>query len=374
MNAERLWKALPATLDFPEHLVKSSRARLAHRSELWHSADAPWLSNFPFFINRINGMTTRPLLDVQDLTVSFGDTPVVRRVSFQLEKGRVLCLVGESGSGKSMTALSVIRLVPAPGHIASGRLLFDGEDLLSLPEREMRSRRGRDLSMIFQEPMTSLNPVLTIGRQIAEPLEIHQGLSRREALERAAELMELVGIPDPGRRLGDYPHQFSGGMRQRAMIAMALACSPRLLLADEPTTALDITIQGQILRLLGRLARERNMGTLLITHDLGVVAETADDVAVMYAGELVETAPAAELLARPLHPYTQALMTCAPLVGSHERRRLPSIPGNVPLPSALPEGCSFRPRCSRAARQCLQPPAFAEAAPGRRVRCWFPED
>lgn len=319
-------------------------------------------------------MTTNPLLQVQDLTVSFGDTPVVRRVSFSLEKGRVLCLVGESGSGKSMTALSLMRLVPAPGRIVSGRMLFQGEDLLSLREADMRKRRGQDISMIFQEPMTSLNPVLTIGRQIAEPLEAHQALPRRKALERAAELMELVGIPDAARRLNDYPHQFSGGMRQRAMIAMALACSPKLLLADEPTTALDITIQGQILRLLKDLARERNMGALLITHDLGVVAETADDVAVMYAGELVEVCPASSLFEQPLHPYSQALMTCAPLVGNHRQKRLPSIPGHVPLPSDLPQGCAFRPRCPCAAEKCLEPPLLAEVSTGRLVRCWFPQE
>ena len=319
-------------------------------------------------------MTTQTLLDVQNLTVSFGNTPVVREVSFHLQKGRVLCLVGESGSGKSMTALSIMRLIPSPGRITSGRMLFDGEDLLSLSERDMRHRRGRDLSMIFQEPMTSLNPVLTIGRQIAEPLEIHQAMPHRKALEQAAELMDLVGIPDPRRRLDDYPHQFSGGMRQRAMIAMALACSPRLLLADEPTTALDITIQGQILRLLGRLARERDMGTLLITHDLGVVAEAADDVAVMYAGELIESAPVSTLFEQACHPYTEALMTCAPLVGNHEHHRLPSIPGTVPLPSQLPEGCSFRPRCPYASEQCLHKPALTETAPHHLVRCWHPVD
>ena len=311
-----------------------------------------------------------PLLDVQHLTVSFGSVPVVRDVSFQLFRGRTLCLVGESGSGKSMTAFSIMRLLPSPGRITSGSLLFDGQDLLRLREKDMRSRRGRDISMIFQEPMTSLNPVLRIGKQLAEPLEIHEGLHGREAEEKAAELMELVGIPDPRRRLNDYPHQFSGGMRQRVMIAMALACSPKLLLADEPTTALDITIQGQILRLLGRLARERDMGVLLITHDLGVVAEAADDVAVMYAGELMEQAPVSEFFHTPLHPYSRGLMACAPLLGNHNSRRLPSIPGMVPLPSELPEGCAFRPRCPLASEQCLQEPPLRSAAPGHLVRCW----
>ena len=311
-----------------------------------------------------------PLLDVQHLTVSFGGVPVVRDLSFQMHKGRTLCLVGESGSGKSMTAFSIMRLVPEPGRIDAEALLFDGEDLLKLPEKAIRSRRGRDISMIFQEPMTSLNPVLRIGRQIAEPLEIHEGLSRKDALAKAVELMGLVGIPDPANRLNDWPHQFSGGMRQRVMIAMALACSPRLLLADEPTTALDITIQGQILRLLNRLARERDMAVLLITHDLGVVAEAADDVAVMYAGELVEQAPVKDFFERPRHPYSQGLMACAPLVGNHDAHRLPSIPGMVPLPSELPEGCAFAPRCPHAEERCRQPQSLTETAPGHLVRCW----
>jgi len=311
-----------------------------------------------------------PLLDIQNLHVSFGAVSVVRDLNLTLHKGRTTCLVGESGSGKSMTAFSIMRLVPEPGRIAADAMLFDGTDLLSLSEKAMRARRGRDISMIFQEPMTSLNPVLRIGQQLAEPLEIHEGLSRREALEKAVELMGLVGIPDPSRRLNDWPHQFSGGMRQRVMIAMALACSPRLLLADEPTTALDITIQGQILRLLNRLARERDMGVLLITHDLGVVAEAADDVAVMYAGELVERAPVKEFFERPLHPYSQGLMACAPLVGNHDARRLPSIPGMVPLPSALPQGCAFRPRCPYADNRCLAPQSLRVFAQGHDVRCW----
>ncbi|MBQ2760460.1 MAG: ABC transporter ATP-binding protein [Mailhella sp.] len=310
------------------------------------------------------------LLDIRNLSVSFGGVPVVRGLDLRLEKGRTTCLVGESGSGKSMTAFSIMRLVPEPGRIEANALLFDGEDLLRLPEKAMRARRGRDISMIFQEPMTSLNPVLRIGRQIAEPLELHQGLTRKEALDKAVELMALVGIPDAANRLNDWPHQFSGGMRQRVMIAMALACSPRLLLADEPTTALDITIQGQILRLLNRLARERDMAVLLITHDLGVVAEAADDVAVMYAGELVEQAPVRDFFERPLHPYAQGLMACAPLLGNHAARRLPSIPGMVPLPSELPEGCAFAPRCPLAEAACRQKQALREVAPGHMVRCW----
>ena len=310
------------------------------------------------------------LLDIKGLSVSFGGVPVVRGLDLHLEKGRTMCLVGESGSGKSMTAFSIMRLVPEPGRIEAEAMLFDGDDLLTLPEKAMRSRRGRDISMIFQEPMTSLNPVLRIGRQIAEPLETHQKLSRREALEKAVELMTLVGIPDAAKRVNDWPHQFSGGMRQRVMIAMALACSPRLLLADEPTTALDITIQGQILRLLNHLARERDMAVLLITHDLGVVAEAADDVAVMYAGELVEQAPAQDFFARPLHPYSQGLMACAPLVGNHEAIRLPSIPGMVPLPSNLPEGCAFGPRCPHFEEKCRRKQELREASNRHLVRCW----
>ncbi|WP_458399158.1 ABC transporter ATP-binding protein [Mailhella sp.] len=310
------------------------------------------------------------LLDIKGLSVSFSGVPVVRGLDLRLEKGRTMCLVGESGSGKSMTAFSIMRLVPEPGRIEAEAMLFDGDDLLTLPEKAMRSRRGRDISMIFQEPMTSLNPVLRIGRQIAEPLETHQKLSRREALEKAVELMTLVGIPDAAKRVNDWPHQFSGGMRQRVMIAMALACSPRLLLADEPTTALDITIQGQILRLLNRLARERDMAVLLITHDLGVVAEAADDVAVMYAGELVEQAPTQDFFVSPLHPYSQGLMACAPLVGNHEAIRLPSIPGMVPLPSNLPEGCAFGPRCPHFEEKCRWKQELREASNRHLVRCW----
>ena len=332
-------------------------------------APPPWLQA-DTILNLSPKETMLPLLDVQHLTVSFGHVPVVRDLSIQVFRGRTLCLVGESGSGKSMTAFSVMRLVPQPGRITSGSLLFAGDDLLRLEEKNMRERRGRDISMIFQEPMTSLNPVLRIGRQLAEPMEIHQGLHRREAEKRAVELMELVGIPDPARRLNDYPHQFSGGMRQRVMIAMALACSPKLLLADEPTTALDITIQGQILRLLGKLARERDMGVLLITHDLGVVAEAADDVAVMYAGQLMEQAPVSAFFERPLHPYSEGLMACAPLVGNHDRTRLPSIPGMVPLPSELPEGCSFSPRCPHASEVCRKAPPLRAVDEHRLVRCW----
>ncbi len=328
------------------------------------------------------GPSDRNVLEVQGLTVRFDTSErsvvAVKDLGFHVRAGEVLAIVGESGSGKSVTSLSVMRLIEhGGGTIASGKISFTRRnggklDLAKAADSVMRTIRGGEISMIFQEPMTSLNPVLRIGAQIAEPLEIHQKLSHREALEKAAELMALVGIPDPHRRLSDYPHQFSGGMRQRVMIAMALACSPKLLLADEPTTALDITIQGQILRLLGRLARERDMGVLLITHDLGVVAEAADDVAVMYAGELVEQAPVNAFFERPLHPYSEGLMACAPLVGNHDSSRLPSIPGMVPLPSELPEGCAFRPRCPHASPECLTTPPLQSMGEGHLVRCWKP--
>lgn len=317
------------------------------------------------------------LLDVTNLRTSFftpeGEVKAVSGVSYHVDQEEIIAVVGESGCGKSVTQMSVMQLIQTPpGKILSGEVNFEGHNLLkySAHSKEMMEIRGSGISMIFQEPMTSLNPVLRIGKQIAEPLEIHEGLHGRAAEEKTVNLLELVGIPDARRRLNDYPHQFSGGMRQRVMIAMALACTPRLLLADEPTTALDITIQGQILRLLGRLARERNMGVLLITHDLGVVAEAADDVAVMYAGELMEQAPVASFFERPLHPYSQGLMACAPLLGNHDSERLPSIPGMVPLPSELPEGCSFRPRCPFASEQCLQAPPLVPVGESRLVRCW----
>ncbi|MCH5278052.1 MAG: ABC transporter ATP-binding protein [Desulfovibrionaceae bacterium] len=311
------------------------------------------------------------LLDIHDLSIAFGACRVVRRLTLQLRHGRTFCLVGESGSGKSMTALSILRLVPHPGRIVSGTLLYEGNDLLSLDESAMCRLRGRSIAMIFQEPMTSLNPVLRIGDQVAEPLRIHLGQSRQESLDHAHKLLNQVGIPSAAARLRDYPHQLSGGMRQRVMIAMALACSPSLLLADEPTTALDVTIQGQILRLLKTLAEEKNMGLLLITHDLGVVAETADDVGVMYAGELVEQASAHMFFERPLHPYAHGLMACAPTVDTRMQRRLTTISGSVPPPAHLPEGCAFRPRCPRAFERCRHIPPVVEAENGHLVRCWL---
>ncbi len=311
------------------------------------------------------------LLDVRDLTVTMGPHPVVSGISFSLPGGHVFCLVGESGSGKSMTALSLLRLVPEPGRIRSGSIFFEGRDLLTLRESEMNAIRGARIGMVFQEPMTSLNPVLRIGDQVAEPLVAHLGLAPREALERATDLLHRVGLPAPQSRLRDYPHQLSGGMRQRVMIAMALACGPRLLLADEPTTALDVTIQGQILRLLNQVTAESGMGLLLITHDLGVVAEMADDVGVMYAGEMMERAPAAAFFADTLHPYAQGLQACAPTMANRNQRRLAVMPGTVPSPGARPQGCVFCPRCPRAFARCTDIPPFAEPAPGHHVRCWL---
>lgn len=313
------------------------------------------------------------VLDIKDLVVHYetedSDVHAVNGIDIAIGKKRTLGLVGETGAGKTTTALSIMNLVPdPPGVIKSGTIKLEGKNVLEMSERELEEMRGNDVAMIFQDPMTALNPVMTVGEQIAESLELHQNLTPEQSLEKAKDMLKLVGIAEA--RANDYPHQFSGGMRQRVMIAMALACAPKLLLADEPTTALDITIQGQILRLLGRLARERDMGVLLITHDLGVVAEAADDVAVMYAGELMEQAPVTEFFNSPLHPYSKGLMACAPLVGNHDRERLPSIPGMVPLPSELPEGCSFRPRCPLASEQCLQTPPLVPVSERHLVRCW----
>src|SRR3989449_6940794 len=286
-----------------------------------------------------------PLLEVRDLRTSFflegGEARAVDGVSFALDAGRVLGLVGESGCGKSVTALSLMRLVPPPGRIVGGQVRFDGRDLLLLPERDMRAVRGAGLAMIFQEPMTSLNPVFTVGSQIAEAVRLHRAVSRREAWERAVTLLAEVGIADPARRARDYPHQLSGGMRQRIMIAMAISCEPRVLIADEPTTALDVTIQAEILDLLRALRERRGMAVLLITHDLGVVAEQADEVAIMYAGRIVERAATLDIFERPLHPYTQALLHSMPSLGDRHER-LEAIPGQIPDLLYLPSGCAFR--------------------------------
>ena len=330
---------------------------------------------------------TEPLLRVRDLKTYFvterggGTARAVDGVSFDVHPGETLGIVGESGCGKTVTSLSILRLIPEPpGHILSGSLIeFEGRNLLTLRPPELRAIRGNEVAMIFQEPMTSLNPVFTVGDQIAEAAIVHQGLSRRRARARAVEMLKLVGIPDPAERVDHYPHQMSGGMRQRVMIAMALVCHPKLLIADEPTTALDVTIQAQILELLDRLQRDLGMAVMLITHDLGVVAGTADRVVVMYAGEVVEQAATGELFARPLHPYTEGLMASVPRIDtrvSQVRGRLHSIPGQVPAATAWPAGCRFHPRCPYAWDRCRQeapPPLDAGAGePGAHtVRCWL---
>ncbi len=307
------------------------------------------------------------LLEVRGLRTSFllegGEARAVDGVSFALEAGRVLGLVGESGCGKSVTALSLMRLVPPPGRIVGGEVRFEGRDLVRLAESEMRALRGAGLAMIFQEPMTSLNPVFTVGSQIAEAVRLHRPVSRREAWARAVELLGEVGIPDAARRARDYPHQLSGGMRQRVMIAMAISCEPCVLIADEPTTALDVTIQAEILDLLAELRRRRGMALLLITHDLGVVAQQADEVAIMYAGRIVEHASVLDVFDRPLHPYTQALFRSMPGVGGRHER-LEAIPGQVPDLLRLPSGCTFRDRCARVIEECavVVPPLERKAA------------
>ena len=299
------------------------------------------------------------LLEVRNLQTHFptraGLVRAVDGVSFHLDRGELLGLVGESGCGKSMTALSVMRLIAPPGKIANGEILFDGKDLLKLSDSEMRKMRGDDIAMIFQDPMTSLNPVFTVGEQIAEALRLHRKLSRPQARKATIEAMREVAIPDPARRVDDYPHQLSGGMRQRVMIAMALACNPKLLIADEPTTALDVTIQAQILELLDELRKQRELAVLLITHDLGVVAEVADRVAVMYTGRIVEESPVDELFARPRHPYTEGLLRSVPKLTSAEltkNERLETIEGVVPRPTDLPPGCHFAPRCRHRMPRC----------------------
>jgi peptide/nickel transport system ATP-binding protein len=329
--------------------------------------------------------TERTLLRVRRLvvTVRLGEReiPAVNEVSFELAAGRTLGLVGESGCGKSLTALSLMRLLPEPQvRLAGGEILFEGKDLAALSERGLAALRGRRLAMVFQEPSTALNPVFPVGLQVAEPLRIHKGLSRAQALAEAVELLALVGIPDPGERARVYPHQLSGGMKQRAMIAMALACRPALLVADEPTTALDVTVQAQILALLARLRRELGMALVLITHDLGVVAETCDDVAVMYAGRIVETGPARALITRPRHPYSVGLLAAmhtleASAAGGASAGRLREIPGTVPpLSRLLAVGCPFAERCDRVQDRCRKelPPLQPADGPEHRVRCFFP--
>ncbi len=299
----------------------------------------------------------------------------VNDVSLTLNYGQTLGLVGESGCGKSVTALSIMRLVASPpGVIAGGEILFEGRDLLKLSPAEMRSVRGNDISMIFQEPMTSLNPVFRIGEQISEVYRTHRKLNKRQAMEASIDILRMVGIPSPEQRVKDYPHQMSGGMRQRVMIAMALACDPKLMIADEPTTALDVTIQAQILDLTNDIKHKKNTGIILITHDLGVVAEMADKVAVMYAGLIVEQADVKTLFAEPLHPYTIGLMKSVPRLDESARSkgaRLYMIPGMVPDLINLPRGCVFRERCPEAQAICIEPPKLEQKDSGTIVRCWM---
>jgi peptide/nickel transport system ATP-binding protein len=323
--------------------------------------------------------TTAPLLEIEDLRTYFdtlsGTVRSVDGISYTVEAGRTLGVVGESGCGKSVTALSIMRLIPRPpGRFASGAVRYRGTDLLQLSEREMREIRGNRISMIFQEPMTSLNPVLTVGRQIAETVQLHQKATARQAMERAVEMLRIVQIPEPQRRVGEYPHQLSGGMRQRVMIALALACNPELLIADEPTTALDVTIQAQILDLLRHLQKEMGMGVVMITHDLGVVAESCDRVVVMYAGRKVEEADVVDLFDRPLHPYTRALMLSMPAMNTTSGR-LAEIPGMVPAPHELGRGCAFAARCAHAQDRCrAETPRLTGQGNGHVVACFAVEE
>ncbi|MGF1599786.1 MAG: ABC transporter ATP-binding protein [Acidimicrobiales bacterium] len=313
-----------------------------------------------------------PLLEVRDLAIAF-DTPrgvaeAVSGSSFTIAAGERVGMVGESGSGKSLTGLSLLGLAPAAARI-SGEVLLEGRNLLALPERELRTLRGTQVSMVFQEPMTALDPVFTVGQQIGSTLRAHHEVSRAEARARSIELLAEVGIPEPARRYREYPHQLSGGMRQRAMIAMALVCEPRLLVADEPTTALDVTIQAQVLDLIVKLSEERGTAVLLITHDLGVVAETCDRVLTMYAGQIVEEGSVDEALEFPRHPYTAGLLAAIPRPGV-AAEDLTAIPGRVPQPVDFPAGCRFGPRCEFQQEACLEPQPLLDAGPGRLVRCW----
>jgi len=320
------------------------------------------------------------ILEVKNLQTSFfterGELKAVDSVSFDLFKGRTLGIVGESGCGKSVTSLSIMRLIPnPPGRIIGGEIVYKGRDLLKLGMEDMRKIRGNEISMIFQEPMTSLNPVFTIGNQLVEAIRLHQDLSKGEAINKAVEMLKLVGIPAPEKRVRDYPHQLSGGMRQRVMIAMALSCNPQILIADEPTTALDVTIQAQILDLLRDLQQKTGLSLMLITHDLGVVAEMAHEVVVMYAGKVVEHAPVVDLFRSPAHPYTQGLLNSIPVLsrdptGKIKKTRLEPIPGIVPSLFDLPAGCRFQERCSKVADECKSvEPELSAFAPGREVRC-----
>ncbi|HJU19926.1 MAG TPA: ABC transporter ATP-binding protein [Stellaceae bacterium] len=317
-----------------------------------------------------------PLLEIRGLRTHFaageGIVHAVDGVDLAIGHGETVGVVGESGCGKTVTALSILKLIPTPpGHIVGGEIRWQGCDLVPLAPEALRRVRSKEIGIVFQEPMTSLNPVYTVGAQIAEVVRLHDGLGRRGARERAIDMLRLVHIPNPERRVHDYPHQFSGGMRQRVMIAMALACSPKLLIADEPTTALDVTIQAQILDLLAEMKSRLGMAVMLITHAMGVVAETAERVVVMYAGKVVEEAPVGELFARPRHPYTQGLIRSIPRLGASNggKARLEAIPGAVPDLSNPPPGCRFAPRCRLASAACAAPPQLREVAPGHKVAC-----
>ena len=319
------------------------------------------------------------LLEMRDLKTFFttkrGVVKAVNGVSYSVEAGKTLGVVGESGSGKSVSAMSMLKLLDGNGYIAGGSILFDGKDLTKLSVQEMQKIRGNDISVIFQEPMTSLNPVFTIERQVAEPFIIHQGLSKEAAKKKVVEMLADVKIPNPEVVAKQYPHQLSGGMRQRVMIAMALACKPKLLIADEPTTALEVTIQAQILKLMNDLRREHGTSILFITHDLGVIAQMADDVAVMYCGQVVEMAPARTIFTDPAfsHPYTEGLMVSIPRLDTPADTRLESIPGAVPHPLNLPKGCKFAPRCKYCQQRCLEEePALEKVSGNQQIRCFYP--
>ncbi|HIG45297.1 MAG TPA: ABC transporter ATP-binding protein [candidate division Zixibacteria bacterium] len=323
-----------------------------------------------------------PLLKVDNLSTHYftraGVVKAVDKISFEVAEGETVGIVGESGCGKSATALSIMRLIPTPpGRVVDGRIMFSpGEgkapvDLLTVPETEMQALRGNMVAMVFQDPMTSLNPVLTIGWQLREPLQLHLGMNKREARDRSIELLKLVNIPSPEQRLDDYPHQFSGGMRQRVMIAMAMACNPKLLLADEPTTALDVTIQAQILELMKKLQDKLKMSVVLITHDLGVVGEVCDRVLVMYAGEIIESASVDDLFDNPKHPYTRGLLQSVPKLGPTVKDRMKPIDGAPPDLIAMPPGCRFAPRCPKTFDLCKDEPTLKEVGPNHKCACWL---
>ncbi len=329
-------------------------------------------------MDMITATESQRILDVIDLRTRFhiaeGTVHAVNGVSFHLNQGERVGVVGESGCGKSVTMMSIMRLIPIPpGEIASGQVFFNGKDLLKIDESEMEEIRGKEIAMVFQDPMTAFNPVLSVGRQLGEPLRVHLGMDKTQIQQRSIELLEKVGISEPASRLKDFPHQFSGGMRQRAMIAMALSCSPSILIADEPTTALDVTIQAQIVELVQSIREEMNMSVIWITHDLGVVAEIAERVIVMYSGFIVEEAIVDNLYSDPRHPYTQALLAALPRVDLRREKRLHSIPGAPPNLLVEPKGCPFAPRCELTIDRCLQemPPLIQVASDNHRAACWI---